>query len=211
VKLTRPFLIGTTEVTQGQWKELMGTEPWKGNEYTKEGPDFPACWLNYYDCAAFIRKLNQREKTKAYRFPTEAEWEYACRAGTVTNWMWGNEDDQLGDYAWWGGADDLAGNTRNEQYAHEVRKKLPNAFGLYDVLGNVSEQCSDWFEPYDVAAMPLVDPTGPADGDEKVSRGSGWIYPEKQVVPSVRSTIQLGLRDLIHGLRIVKDVEPRKE
>lgn len=205
VTLTQPFLMGTTEVTQGQWKALMNTEPWAGHEYVQAGPDYPACYISYDDCAAFIKKLNAKEKTKAYRLPTEAEWEYAARAGTTTLWYWGDDELMTGDYAWWGGGNEFSGNARSDQYAHEVAKKRPNPLGLYDIYGNVHERCSDWFEPYDVAGKPLTDPMGPKNGDQKVSRGGDWIGSAKHSSASVRHWIEPDFRDLTGGFRIVKD------
>ena len=101
VTIGTAFYMQTTEVTQGQWKAVMGTEPWKGQEfskYVKEGPNYAATYVSWNDAVAYCKKLSDQE-SKTYRLPTEAEWEYACRAGTQTRWSFGNDEKVLGDYA----------------------------------------------------------------------------------------------------------------
>ncbi|MBT5122983.1 MAG: formylglycine-generating enzyme family protein, partial [Planctomycetaceae bacterium] len=141
VTISKPFYMQTTEVTQGQWKAVMGTEPWKGEDDVKEGPDYAASYVSWDDAIDYCKKLSEKEG-KTYRLPTEAEWEYACRAGTETAWSFGNDEKELGDYAW---------NLKNaydigKGYAHQVGQKRPNAFGLYDMHGNVYEWCHDYYE-----------------------------------------------------------------
>jgi len=145
VRIAKPFYLGVTEVTQGQWKVLMGTEPWKGKEGAKEGSDYPASYISWEEAAAFCEKLSSTEGRtygRTYRLPTEAEWEYACRAGTTTLYHFGDDVSRLGNYAWWGGIVGR-GNCRDEKYAHRVGQKQPNAWGLYDMHGNVDEWCQD--------------------------------------------------------------------
>ena len=144
VTISKAFYMQTTEVTQGQWTAVMGTEPWKGQEYSKyvkEGANYPVTFVSWDEAVVFCKKLSEKE-SKTYRLPTEAEWEYACRAGTKTAWSFGDDEKVLGDYAWY---DE---NTRDigEKYAHQVGLKKPNAFGLYDMHGNVFEWCHDYFE-----------------------------------------------------------------
>ena len=136
VRLTQPFYMQTTEVTQGQWKSVMGTEPWKVQDYVKEGDDYAATYVSHEDAVAFCRKLSAREGG-TYRLPTEAEWEYACRGGTQTMYSFGASAGQLGEYAWFEDNADKVG----EAYAHRVGQKRSNGFGLYDMHGNVRE----WF------------------------------------------------------------------
>ena len=119
VRITQSFYIQTTEVTQGQWKSVMGTEPWKGKPYKKEGADYAASYVSHDDAVEFCRKLSARDGT-TYRLPTEAEWEYACRSGTESSYSFGDSFDQLGQYAWF---DDNAVEL-GEQYAHRVGQKL---------------------------------------------------------------------------------------
>ena len=174
VTLTKPFGLGKTEVTQGQWKSVMGSEPWNGQTNTIKGENVSATHVNYDDTADFCERLTDLEhkagKLKAneeYRLPTEAEWEYACRAGTATAYSFGDDESKLGEYAWFDGN---AFKVR-EEYAHDVGLKMPNPWGLYDMHGNVFEWCSDW---YGEALSGGVDPAGPNGGSSRVFRGGGW-------------------------------------
>ena len=139
VTLTKSSYMGRTEVTQGQWKKVMGTEPWKGQDYVQERDDYPAVYISWDDAVEFCKKLSAMEN-RVYRLPTEAEWEYACRAGTTTAWSFGADVGALGDYAW------FAGNTEGSG-TRVVRQKKPNPFGLYDMHGNVAEWCIDQYAP----------------------------------------------------------------
>ena len=199
VTLTQSFELGKTEVTQGQWKEVMGTEPWDGQKYVKADKDCPATYVNWGDATEFCKKLTAIErksgKLKAdeeYRLPTEAEWEYACRAGTETAFSFGDDESKLGEYAWWGGFDLAAltkgevkaggGNAAREQYAHTVGTKKPNPWGLHDMHGNVAEWCSDW---YGDSLAGGTDPVGPEEGSSRVFRGGGW-WPDPGFCRSAR-------------------------
>jgi len=169
VKLTRGFYMGVTEVTQAQWVKVMESSPWLrvNKEYVRTGDDYPAVNINWNDAVEFCKKLSQKEGRK-YRLPTEAEWEYACRAGTKTAYSFGDDDSKLGDYGWFRGNAYDAG----EKYAHIAGQKKPNPWGLYDMHGNVWEWCSDWSGDY--AAAAVTDPTGPSSGTNRVLRsGSG--------------------------------------
>jgi formylglycine-generating enzyme required for sulfatase activity len=156
VTLTKGFYLQATEVTQAQWQALMGG---RDRSWSK-GPDRPVDMLAWDETQEFLRRLNAKEKDTRYRLPTEAEWEYGCRAG-------GQEPDVApnpGEVAWW------ADNSGRE--AHPVGLKKPNAWGLYDMRGNVFEFVQDWYGPY--SAERQVDPQGPLSGVERVARG-GWF------------------------------------
>ncbi len=164
VTLTQGFWMGETEVTQGLWKEVMGSNPSR----IKSGDTYPVESVSWDDCQKFIEKLNARSDVKPtglrFALPTEAQWEYACRAGTT------------GDYGGTGRLDDMGwydGNSGNQ--THPVGQKEPNAWNLRDMHGNVREWCQDWYGNYPTGAV--TDPTGPASGVLRVLRGgSYWRY-----------------------------------
>ena len=140
VTIPQGFYLGKYELTQGQWESVMGTTPWEADTVrVQHSPNNPAVHISWYKVQDFIDSLNVAEGDWMYRLPTEAEWEYACRAGTETIWSFGDDGAQLGQYAW------FADNATNvgEVYAHEVGTKLPNQLALHDMHGNVYEWCRD--------------------------------------------------------------------
>jgi len=208
VEISKPFFLQTREVTQSQWKAVMGTEPWKGKKEVKANcPSCPAVYISYLDIQEFIKRLNQKEETARYRLPTEAEWEYACRAGSETAYSFGDDPKQLDKYAW------HAGNAyaKGEAYAHAVERKRPNAWGLYDMHGNVWEWCSDWYGEEYYLHSPARDPKGPPSSKfGRVLRGGSFsFYP-----PALRSATRIPggqsnrfLRDA--GFRLVAEPQGR--
>jgi formylglycine-generating enzyme required for sulfatase activity/predicted Ser/Thr protein kinase len=160
VTLTKPFSIGVYQVTNAQWKRLMGRVPsnWPDD-------DRPVEQVSWQDAVDFCTKLSalpaERKARRVYRLPTEAEWEYACRAGTTTNFSFGDDESWLGEHGWFDG--------NSDSQTHPVGQKLPNSWGLYDMHGNVLEWCSDWSEEYSKASA--TDPHGPATASARVARG----------------------------------------
>ena len=170
VTLSQPFYLGKYEVTQGQWEAVMGSNP---AAFSACGPMCPVEEVSWADAQAFIATLNRREGVETYRLPTEAEWEYAARAGTQTAYHFGDAASQLGTYAWYW--------DNSNRRTHPVGQKRPNAWGLYDMHGNVWEWTADWYGPY--PAGSVTDPRGPSTGTSRVHRGGSWrnIAPNCQV------------------------------
>ena len=161
VKITNPFYLGIYEVTQEQWVAVMNDNP---SEFQKN-LFHPVDTVSWDDCQAFIGKLNDLDLGK-FRLPTEAEWEYACRAGTTTRYYWGDDENysEMGDYAWF--------DVNSDGQPHTVGVKIPNAWGLFDMSGNVMEWCSDWRGSYTPGYQ--VDPLGPQQGTHRIIRSGAW-------------------------------------
>jgi formylglycine-generating enzyme required for sulfatase activity len=167
VRISRPFYMAATEVTQKHWRAVMDK---KGDNYFK-GDDLPMERMTWDEAQEFCQKLSAREG-RTYRLPTEAEWEYACRAGTTTRYSFGDDESRLGEYAWC--------YANGGSKTHPVGLKKPNPWGLYDMHGNVLEWCSDWYaRGYGVKDpnTAVVDPTGPEKGAHRVLRGGCWCDP----------------------------------
>jgi formylglycine-generating enzyme required for sulfatase activity len=169
VRITKPFYLGAYPVTQEQWKAVMGNNPSR-----LKGPKNPVEQVSWDDCQEFLKRLNERFRRshpspllvgeREFRLPTEAQWEYACRAGSTTRYCFGNAEKQLGKYAWYG--------KNSGDKTHPVGEKKPNAWGLYDMHGNVSEWCADWFGG-DYTHSRTDDPTGPtmAVDEQGITKG----------------------------------------
>jgi formylglycine-generating enzyme required for sulfatase activity len=206
VTISRAFYMQTTVVTQGHWKAVMGTEPWQGQEDSEDikiGAGYPAMYVSWDDAVAYCHKMSAREG-KTYRLPTEAEWEYACRAGTETRWGCGNDQNELDDYAWYDGNTLDLDSDIDEDYAHQVRLKKPNAFGLYDMHGNVYEWCSDYYGVDYYSQSPEQDPKGPAEGSSRVLRGGAWIDELEFTRSAYREAEEADLSGNGVGFRVVR-------
>jgi len=213
VRITRAFLMGQTEVTQAQWRKVMDSSPWKGELYLKEGADVAATYVSWKNAVEFCARLTKLEQSSGklrgnrhYRLPTEAEWEYACRAGTKTEFSFGDDESRLSEYAWWGGLFG-EGNAKTEQYAHEVGQKKPNPWGLYDTHGNVWEWCSDWYDEKYYAQSPAADPEGPDAGSFRVLRGNSWGNSSVYCRSAYRSNVTPTNRNVDIGFRVVLSLE----
>ena len=153
----------------------------------------PVIKVSWEDANAYCRWLTE-QTGREYRLPTEAEWEYACRAGSTGDWCFGDDEAQLKDYAWYGE------NSGNE--THPVGEKKPNAFGLYDVHGNVWEWCQDWYGKY--TGEPQTNPVGPANGDYRVLRGGSWLYDAVLTRCALRDGSWPVRRDSLVGFRLAR-------
>jgi len=158
VRITRPFYMGKYEVTQGEWRKVMGSNP----SYFK-GDRNPVERVTWNDCQSFLRKTGN-----SLRLPTEAQWEYACRAGTTTAYSYGSDSGDLGRYAWHG--------SNSGSKTHPVGEKLPNGWGVYDMHGNVWEWCADWYDGSYYGKSAKEDPKGPTFGGSRVLRGGSWGF-----------------------------------
>ena len=184
VTLTKPFYLGKYEVTQEQWESVMGNNP---SSRTK-GAKLPVTDVSWEDCQEFIKKLNASTKG-GYRLPTEAEWEYACRAGTTTAYSYGDSPTKT-DANIDGFSISAVGSYKS------------NAFGLYDMHGNVWECCNDWKADYPAGAV--TDPKGPATGKYRVLRGGSFDYNDSLARSSDRYVFPPPLRFFNYGFRLAR-------
>ena len=170
ITISQGFYLGKYEITQEQWQAVMGTEPWSSAPGDYQGPRHPAIGISWYDAQAFAQRLNDYFGEDTYRLPTEAEWEYACRAGTTTRWSFGNDESLLASYAWYEANAGDAG-------VQPVGTKLPNSWGLFDMYGNAEEWVHNWYD-YDrhfYDDTPQTDPSGPISGHYRILRGGSYF------------------------------------
>lgn len=193
VTITRPFYMQTTEVTQGQWKKLMGDNP---SHFKDCGDDCPVEKVLWEDAQNFIEKLNAKEGVTHYRLPTEAEWEYAVRAGTTTAFSFGDDLWDTNAFAWYIG--------NSEDQTHPVGAFKPNPWGLYDMHGNVSEWVEDWHADY--PAGSVVDPKGPQSGSHRVIRSGSWANRASTLRSARRRGLRLDEYGELVGFRLARSV-----
>lgn len=203
VKLTKPFYLGVYEVTQAQFVKVMGKNP---SRYQPEATgvedtsNFPVDSLSWADAIAYCEALSalpeERNAGRRYRLPTEAEWEYACRADTQTAFSFGDDPSLLGEYAWY--------SENSEERSHPVGEKKPNPWGLYDMHGNAQELCWDWYGKH---LTDATDPTGPTMEElieeHRCRRGGAWYFEASECRSGARSSWPPDGRPAIHGLRVV--------
>ena len=210
VRLTQGFYLSQCEITQRQWTAVTGERPWSHYaDELKEEPDRPAVYISWEDGQEFIAALNAAAGGQVYRLPTEAEWEYAGRAGTKTPWSFGDVEKELDRHAWWTDNVSLAGRLA----AQPVGLKTPNPWGLYDMHGNVWEWVGDWLGAYPEG--PQTDPQGPPEGTARVFRGGSfkdaaalsrsaqrcWNAPDLRFSRWGSASAGVGLIAVLHDLR----------
>jgi formylglycine-generating enzyme required for sulfatase activity len=183
VLISKPFYLGKTEVTQAQWQKIMGSNP-----SNFKGDRRPVEQVSWKDCQEFCKKTG-------LALPSEAQWEFACRAGSTGAYCFGDDGSLLKDYAWY--------NENSGSKTHPVGQKKPNALGLYDMHGNVREWCGDRFEKY--PSEEVKDPTGPSNGSLRVLRGGSWSIDARWLRSAVRCRIVAEGRYIILGARLVSE------
>ncbi len=197
VTISKAFFIGRYEVTQEQWMAVMGSKPSKFQARKK-----PVEQVSWDDVQEFIRKLNRKEGTDRYRLPTEAEWEYAARAGSEDAYCYGDDPDaeQLHKYAWY--------DKNSGRKTKTVGKLKPNAWGLYDMHGNVWEWCQDLYDSeYDseyYANSPSTNPKGPSSGSYRVFRGGSWLNSAWECRSAHRYYYSPDARSYSRGFRLAR-------
>ena len=213
VEITKSFHLGVYPVTQAEYEKVMGGTP----SCFKDKDHNPVEGVTWFDAVAFCNKMSEVEKIEpfyeiseeavsivggnGYRLPTEAEWEYACRAGTTTKWFFGDKESRLKEYAWceypWYDRKHNGGNT-----THPVGEKKPNPWGLHDMHGNVWEWCWDWYG--DFRASPANDPNGPTTGEVRVLRGGSFFDGSLVVRSASRRSYQPTFRFPMIGFRLAR-------
>jgi formylglycine-generating enzyme required for sulfatase activity len=206
VRITRPFYLGLTEVTQGQYRAVTGQSP----SHFKGSDDLPVESVSWNDAIAFCNKLSELEGLKpyyqfgtvaesggeGYRLPTEAEWEYACRGGNPARYSFGNDLAALGDYAWF--------FHNSGKQTHPAGQKRANGFGLFDMHGNVYEWCWDGYDANYYAQSPVDDPRGPSGAADRVFRGGSWSLLPQYGRAANRYRDAPGNRSLALGFRLAR-------
>jgi formylglycine-generating enzyme required for sulfatase activity len=229
VRITRPFYLGVTEVTRGQFRQFADDTGYKtdaekeGNEFTWRDPHFeqtdehPVVYVSWNDAVGFCEWLSRKDG-KTYRLPTEAEWEYACRAGTTTWYSFGDDPEGLAAV---GNVLDATAREKSSDfpdinvlntspiaasdgyvYTAPVGRFRPNAWGLFDMHGNVWEYCTDWYGAQYYKQSPLDDPPGPGGATARVARGGAWRYGPREARLARRGGQPPGIRDWNVGFRL---------
>ncbi|MCL1915468.1 MAG: formylglycine-generating enzyme family protein [Desulfovibrionaceae bacterium] len=195
VNISKPFYLGKYQVTQTQWEAVMGSNPSKF-----KGRNNPVEQVSWDDAQAFIKRLNAKEGHSRYRLPTEAEWEYAARAGTSSAYTFGDDKHDLSGYAWYDGN---SGDT-----TRPVGQEQSNGWGLYDVHGNIWEWVQDWHGKKYYANSPETDPKGPSSREYRVFLGGSWYDVAFEYCRSAsRGYDSPDIRDFLIGFRLALSPE----
>jgi len=204
VRITRPFYLGVYPVTQAEYRRVMDINPGRFQERLGDA-NRPVEMVSWKHAQELCRKLSALPKEEAaghvYRLPTEAEWEYSCRAGSTTRYSFGDSAESLGDYAWW--------HQKSDEGTHPVGEKRPNAWGLHDMHGNVWERCADWYGSDYYTQSPPSDPNGPPSGVTRVLRGGAFFSVDPGLFRcACRRDLLPRYRDLDIGIRVARTLNP---
>ncbi len=196
VVISEPFYLSSGEITQALYEKVMGVNP----SHFK-APDKPVEQVTWHDAIAFIKASGA-----PLRLPTEAQWEYACRAGITTAYSSGTTQQSALQAGWFGYGDEL-NRALSDDESHPSAQKEPNGFGLYDMHGNVYEWCADWYSPTYYKDSPTMDPQGPPTGDERVLRGGSWEAPAVNARSANRNGYSPNSRGYVLGFRVALSVD----
>lgn len=211
VVIKKPFYVAIHQVTQGEWKSLMGSTPWEGKHGAKSNPAHVVTWVNWNDATDFCARLAKQDG-RSYRLLSEAEWEYSCRAGSTTRYCYGDDLklEKLSEYAWWGSME-YHQQPKAEKYVRAPGLKKPNSWGLYDVHGSVWEMCQDVMHksyegaPTDGSAWM----TGAVDGEEPSHplRGGGAHSTDRRVRTASRHSYRQSASSHYVGFRVCCNIQ----
>lgn len=226
VVITKPFYLAKHEVTQGEWTAVMDSSPWNERDVgrIRNGNDLPVTHIRWEEAVEFCNRLSKKEG-KAYMLPTEAEWEYACRAGTKSRWYFGNNAKGLAIHALFDAKPSM--EARMQRYQSDITsvgQRKPNPFGLCDMYGNVREYCSDWYDSASYKEEEVEDPKGPNAGEQltvvilgtgkkgtftsHVTRGGCYNSSALQCRSAARGTVQSEGLDRVTGFRLKYSPNP---
>lgn len=190
VTITKPFFMGKFSVTQKQYQKVIETNP-----SINKAEENPVENVSWDDCMDFVKKLNKFSE-EDFRLPTEAEWEYCCKAGTTSLYFFGDNKGDLCDYGWY--------KDNSGRKSQKVGTKKQNPWGFYDMLGNVWEWCQDWHSPY--TSKAVTDPKGASSGNNKISRGGACNGSEIVCSCSTRNGTPPDNKSYAYGFRLVKPI-----
>lgn len=200
VTISRGFHLGKFEVTQMQWQAVMKNKPWINQSFVQDNPNHPVVSVSWNDIQEFVQNLNEASTENFYRLPTEAEWEYACRAGSNGRFFFDEGEFLLPEYVWYR---DTAWNV-GERYGHPVGTKKPNDWGLYDIHGNVWEWVYDIYSSNYYSVSPEKDPSGPQKGTTRIFRGGAFYSQPYELRSAFRCIARPTLRDYRVGFRLLR-------